>query len=288
LPPRISAPVNTSGERTEVIYGVENVTKFSADGLSLVENRIDVCGDHNMPSVILASKEVRNGYFELSKKGVKIRWVTDVMHENISSCKEIMKIAELRHIDGVKGGFVVADEKVYVATALLQSEKPVTQLIYSNVKAIVEQQQYMFNVLWSKAIPAERKIREIEEGIISHETKIIENPDEIIREISRLTTSSNKLDTSLPPGGMQYSYEYFFDIKKKLLEKQQSGKHEGIRYVTNIDKDNIRIAKIYLESGIQIRHVRNLPPMSFGVSDKEIAVTIEKMEESKSSKPSYE
>ena len=276
----VPTPDNTSGERTEVIYGVENVTKFSADGLSLVENRIDVCGDHNRPSVILASKEVRNGYFELSKKGVKIRWVTDVMHENISSCKEIMKIAELRHIDGVKGGFVVADEKVYVATALLQSEKPVTQLIYSNVKAIVEQQQYMFNVLWSKAIPAERKIREIEEGIISHETKIIENPDEIIKEISRLTASSNKLDTSLLPGGMQFSYEYFFDIKKKLLEKQQCGKHEGIRYVTNIDKDNIRIAKIYLESGIQIRHVRNLPPMSFGVSDKEIAVTIEKMEES--------
>jgi two-component system, OmpR family, sensor histidine kinase VicK len=280
---RLSLPVptpdNTSGERTEVIYGVENVTKFSVDGLSLVENRIDVCGDYNMPSVILASKEVRKGYFELSKRGIKIRWITDVIHENISSCKEIMKIAELRHIDGVKGGFVVADEKVYVATALLQSEKPVTQLIYSNVKAIVEQQQYMFNALWSKAIPAERKIREIEEGIISHETKIIENPDEIVEEISRLTASSNKLDTSLPPGGMQYSYKYFFDIKKKLLEKQRSGEHEGIRYVTNIDKDNIQIAKIYLKSGIQIRHVRNLPPMSFGVSDKKIAVTIEKMEE---------
>jgi two-component system, OmpR family, sensor histidine kinase VicK len=40
----------------------------------------------------------------------------------------------------------------------------------------------------------------------------------------------------------------------------------------------MQIAKIYLESGIEIRHVRNLPPMSFGVSDKEIAVTIEKME----------
>jgi two-component system, OmpR family, sensor histidine kinase VicK len=192
-----------------------------------------------------------------------------------------MKIAELRHIDGVKGGFVVADEKVYFATALLQSEKPVMQLIYSNVKAIVEQQQYMFNVLWSKAIPAERKIREIEKGILNHETKIIENSEEIGKEISRLTASSNKLDTSLPSGGRQYSYKYFFDIKKKLLDKQRSGEHEGIRYVTNIDKDNIQIVKIYLESGIQIRHVRNLPPMSFGVSDKEIVVTIEKMEEGK-------
>lgn len=274
----VRPPDNTSGERTEIVYGIEEVTKFSADGLTLVGNKIDVCGDHTMPSVILSSEEVRNGYFELSKKGVEIRWITDIRPENISSCKEIMKIAELRHLDGVKGGFVVADEKVYVATAMLQLEKPVTQLIHSNVRAIVEQQQYMFNTLWSKAIPAERKIREIEEGIMSHETKIIENPDEIVKEISRLTADSNQLSTCLPSGGIQYSYTYFFDIKKRLLDKQRRGEHKGIRYVTNIDKDNIQIVKIYLELGIQIRHVRNLPPMSFGVSDKEIAVTIERME----------
>lgn len=113
-----------------------------------------------------------------------------------------MKIAQLRHLDGVKGGFVVADEKVYVATTILHLEKPVTQLIFSNVKAIVEQQQYMFNTLWNKALPAERKIREIEEGIISHETKMIENPDEIVKEISRVTANSNQLSTCLPSGGM--------------------------------------------------------------------------------------
>jgi hypothetical protein len=41
----------------------------------------------------------------------------------------------------------------------------------------------MFNTLWSKAIPAERKVREIEQGIMSHETKIIENPEEIVRDL---------------------------------------------------------------------------------------------------------
>jgi hypothetical protein len=36
--------------------------------------------------------------------------------------------------------------------------------------------------------------------------------------------------------------------------------------------------KVFLDAGIRVRHVKNLPPMSFGVSDKEIAATIEKME----------
>ncbi|PWU80449.1 MAG: hypothetical protein DLM72_12115 [Candidatus Nitrosopolaris wilkensis] len=82
----------------------------------------------------------------------------------------------------------------------------------------------------------------------------------------------------MTPGGMQYSYKHFFEIKKKLLQKQKNGQHKGVRYISNIDKDNSRLAKILLDAGIQIRHVKNLPPMSFGVSDKEIAATIEKMD----------
>lgn len=113
---KVNPPDTRSGERTEIIYGTENVVKFSAQGLSTAEKRVDVCGDYSMPSVILASEPVRKGYFELNRRGVRIRWITDITKENASSCKEIMKIAELRHLDGVKGGFVVADEKVYVAS----------------------------------------------------------------------------------------------------------------------------------------------------------------------------
>lgn len=93
-----------------------------------------------------------------------------------------------------------------------------------------------------------------------------------------MTANSSELATCLPAGGMQYSYNHFFEIKKKLLEKQKKGQHRGIRYVTIIDNENIHLIKIYLQAGIQVRHARNLPPMSFGVSDKQIAATIEKME----------
>src|SRR5919106_6610538 len=115
--------------------------------------------------------------------------------------------------------------------------------------------------------------------IASLGTKLIENnPEEIVKKISQMTADSNELATCLPSGGMQYSYNYFFEIKKKLLDKQKRGEHKGIRYVTSIDKENLHLIKIYLDAGIQVRHAANLPPMSFGVSDKQIAVTIEKME----------
>jgi two-component system, OmpR family, sensor histidine kinase VicK len=97
----------------------------------------------------------------------------------------------------------------------------------------------VFDSFWSRAILAEQKIKEIEEGITHYETRIVEDPNQIIEEISRITANSNELSTCLTPGGMQYSYNYFFEIKKKLLEKQREGKHKGIRYITKIEKDNI-------------------------------------------------
>ncbi len=51
----------------------------------------------------------------------------------------MLKFSEIRHLDGVKGNFEVSDEKEYVASTRLNKAEPLQQLIYSNVKEIVEQ-----------------------------------------------------------------------------------------------------------------------------------------------------
>src|SRR3989441_4324026 len=182
-------------------------------------------------------------------------------------------------MDGIKEN-LIKRKKEYLEPATSHEEtKPASLIIHSSVKEIVEHQQYVFETLWNKSISAEKRIRELEQGITTHyETKIIEDPDEVVKEIARLTASSNELHTCLTSGGMQYSYNHFFEIKKILLEKQKKGGHKGVRYVSTINMDNAKLARVFLDAGIQIRHVKNLPPMSFGVSDKEIAATIEKME----------
>jgi signal transduction histidine kinase len=133
----------------------------------------------------------------------------------------------------------------------------------------------------STSSPQQKKIKNREKGITTihkHQTRIVEDPNQIIEEISRLTANSNELSTCISSGGLEFSYKYFFKLKKELLEKQKKGKHKGVRYVTKIEKENVDLVKTYLSYGIQIRHVKNLPPMSFGVSDKEMSATIEKME----------
>jgi hypothetical protein len=109
-------------------------------------------------------------------------------------------------------------------------------------------------------------------------TRIIENPKKVIEEITNFTLTSNELSASFASGGMQLNYDYFFEIKKKLLDKYRRGEHKGIRYITFIDKDNVDAVKKFLDAGAKIKHVRNLPPMSFGISDKQMITTLEKME----------
>ena len=274
-----ASPIRSTEETTKVFYGIENVMNTVLQFLYQSSNVIDACVDYTRPSLAVDILVLRKAFLAARSKGVKLRYVTEITDENIHYCKQLLTMVdELRHLDGIKGNFYIT-ETAYIAPATFHEKgEPAAQIIYSNVREVVEHQLYVFDSFWSRAIPAEERIREIQEGKVRYQTRIIENPDEIIRQISRLTASSNELSTCLSSGGLHYSHKYFFDIKKKLLDKQKKGEHKGIRYITNIDNDNVELAKLYLDSGIQIKHVKNLPPMSFGVSDKEMAVTIEKME----------
>ncbi|MGH9983273.1 MAG: ATP-binding protein [Nitrososphaeraceae archaeon] len=273
----------TIREGTEVFYGVDTVMNTVLQFLYQTnDGKIDACVDYTRPSLAIDIQVLKAAFLDAKKRGVKLRYVTEITRDNISYCKQMVTMVdELRHLDGIKGNFYISETGYLAPATFHEAGKPASQIIYSNVKEIIEHQRYVFETLWSKTIPAEQRIREIEEGVQRHETVIIDNPNEIIKEIYSLTADSNQLDTCLTSGGMHYSHKYFFEIKKKLLDKQKQGEHKGLRYITNIENENLELIKLYLKSGIKIRHVRNLPPMSFGVSDKKVAVTIEKMENGK-------
>ena len=252
--------------------------------MSNVKERMDIYFDHRAPSIVVEIPEYKNGYIDIRKRGGKIRAFTEITKDNIHYCKELIKLVdELRHLNGVKGGIAVSESE-YMATTLLEEAKPLTQVIFSSVKEVVEQGQYIFDTLWNMAIPAELKIRELEEGIISIRTRLLEKQDEIITEINRLNNAANKLSICTGFGGMQMSYNYLFDSYKNIGDKSKKkgggGQEEdsGLRWITNIDRASLNLVKKFSQAGINIRHIKNMPPLSFGVSDKEVALTIEKME----------
>jgi two-component system, OmpR family, sensor histidine kinase VicK len=276
----IPLPFNDLIEKMEVFYGTEKVISEELLFFSKSREYIDTCMDSTRPSFVIGIESIKRSFIHARNRGVKLRYLTEITDANISYCKELMSIVdEVRHLDGIKGNFMVSEIE-YLAPATSHEEAKLAALIiYSSIKEIVEHQQYMFETLWNKSMSAERRIKELEDGITTHyQTKVIEDPVEVVREIGHQVANSNEICACLSSGGMQYSYNHFFEIRKKLLEKQKKGEHKGVRYISNITQDNEKFIKAFLDAGIKIRHVKNLPPMSFGVSDKEIGATIEKME----------
>ncbi len=65
-------------------------------------------------------------------------------------------------------------------------------MIYSNVKEIVEHQQYVFDTLWNKSIPSEEKFKSIEDGIQPQITEIIRDTHQMQKLAVKLITSTRE------------------------------------------------------------------------------------------------
>ena len=202
---------NNIRERTEVLYGTDNVINNELRFFSETKIRIDTCMDYTRPALAIGTKAIRKSFVEAKRKGVQLRYLTEITNDNLSYCKEIMSMVdEVRHLDGIKGNFMISESEYLAPITSRHKIKPADTIIFSNVKEIVEHQQYVFHTFWDKAIPAEQKIREIEEGIVHYDTRIINDSQQIIKEIHCLIADSNELYSCLTTGGIEYSYNHFF------------------------------------------------------------------------------
>src|SRR5215813_11121355 len=214
--------------------------------------RIDTCMDYTVHSAIGIEymEAVKKAFLDAKSRGARLRYLIEITIDNISYCKMLRKIVdELRLLDGMKGNFMISEIE-YLAPVILKDGKIASQLIYSNVDKIVGQHQYMFETLWSRAIPSEQRIREIDEGV--RPVRILEDQDQIINEIRRINYSSTRLSVCAVFGGMQMGYKYLFDSYMNIVNKHQKGKGEGMRWIANIDKQNLDLVKIFLKAGIQM------------------------------------
>jgi signal transduction histidine kinase len=181
-------------EKTEVIYGAENVLNRAIQGIPLAKETIDLCGEEDGPSAIVANEPILKKYIEASKRGVRIRQITEITNTNILDCKKLMGCMEQRHLYGLYGYFVIVDGKQFHSHAYGQEAKSFPHMVTSTVKVFVQQQQYFFNTLWEKAIPAEQRIKEIEEGRAPEKLEIIQDTQ---KSIGRAFDIMNKTQKEL-------------------------------------------------------------------------------------------
>jgi len=201
--------------------------------------------NYTRPQLAIGIEPIKKAFLDAKSRGVQLRYLTEITKSNISYCKELMKIVhELHHLDGIKGNFMISETEYLSPLILFEKGKIAPKIIYSNVRQIVEQHQYVFDTFWSNGIPAEQRIKEMEQGIITrYETRVLESSQQINNHLKYVIENAAERSVCSSIGGMQLIYNNFFDLYEKILNASERKKRDvkegrknnkGIRWITTI------------------------------------------------------
>src|SRR5215469_16526247 len=107
-------PTHWPPSQIETRYSSEDIGKIPFEIISLIKKTFDCCVDQDEVILIRENERLWNAIKNLKNKGIRARFVTTVNEGNIASCKQLMKIGEVFHNDGVKGSFQIVDGTNYL------------------------------------------------------------------------------------------------------------------------------------------------------------------------------
>src|SRR6188472_879722 len=245
---------------TMVLQGSENVMNIIIQFLSK-SNMIYSCGDNKAPKFAIEVEDFRKLLFDLKKGDRKVRYITDITKDNVKYCKQLMHFFdEIRHIDGLRANFSVSEKEYLASVSLLQEDvqpqqftELLQQIIYSNVRDIVEQQKYVFESFWNKAIPAEQRIREIEEGIEPEFFEVIAEHKRTSQIFLDLTKSVKNEALFLFPNDKAMVRAYRLGVIDHLIKASQKQNSANIKIICPLSKENSDIVRKVSEQAPNIR-----------------------------------
>jgi two-component system, OmpR family, sensor histidine kinase VicK len=242
-----------------VYQGSDNANNAIIEFVFRAQKKIDSCISAEAPSVIIEVDSIKEKKIDAVKsKGLEYRIVTEITKDNVNYVKEMLSFSKVRHLNGLKGNFEIADEKEYVAVASLQKSRSIPLLIFSNLPEIVEQQQFIFDSFWDKATPAEQRIKEIEDGIVPQITTITSDYEQAMRmEFEMIRKAKKEIQIMYSTVNAFYIQEHSGTLNL-LKEMAEHNSDLSIRILTPLDssiKQSLSIRSLRECHNIQIQDI---------------------------------
>jgi len=280
--------------KAEVITDPQVMLRSGIELFSQVEFSLDICGDEKAPPMYFELKPLWLAFTQVKDRGVKIRFVTEITNNNLSYCYELMKVCQLKHLDGINfGGFGIADRREYRASTVSNSTMggiPPNYIICS-ISTMVEQQQRLFDLLWQKAIPAKQRLKEIEEGLKREFLETIQDPHEIKNLIPKVISSANEeilLLFSTVNTFKRYYAEGFLDLLvDKIRDRKNSELKVRILINSEIERTQLKETVSNISSGLnnlevlQSKSTKYDTKVTFILVDREVSLVIEIKDDTK-------
>jgi hypothetical protein len=144
-------------EKTEILYGNDKIQRVVLEAYSQIKEQHDSCMDHTELAMAVTYDAIWNGVVDLKKRGIKIRCIVEATSENIIYCKKPMQVAQVRHLAAVRSNFGIVDRKQCLLHTIANEQQPLSHAVITNVKGIVDAQQYLFETHGVKQYLSKRR-----------------------------------------------------------------------------------------------------------------------------------
>jgi signal transduction histidine kinase len=218
---------------------LENHQSIVVNMISAAEKSLSIIGDSKSVNFML-SEQIRNSILDAKNRQVRIRYITEITPENLSSCKEIMKLTEVRHLETIVGNYILTDKKYF---GLLEAGNFVSSRNQNDDYQSVTMQNYIFDNLWNNATPQHDRTTSLEVGLEPEQVKIISDASQV-REAYFNLIESAKFEISLiiaTPNALKRNYRE--GIISKLIEASEKRNVNVYLAIPTYDNDKLQIDK---------------------------------------------
>lgn len=216
---------------------LENRHSIIVNTISAAEKSLSILGDSKSLNFLL-SEQIRKAIQDAKNRQVRIRYITEINTENLSSCKDIMKLTEVRHLDKIIGNYILTD-KEYIG--LPEAGNFLSNRNQNDNCQSVSMQNYLFDNLWNNATTQHDKTTSLEIGLEAEEVKIISDASQV-REAYFNLIESAKFEISLiiaTPNALKRNYKE--GIISKLIEASETRNVNVYLAIPTYDNDKLHI-----------------------------------------------
>ncbi len=246
---------------TEFILDQESAASRVIQILANSKQEVSGMGNEHAPNLIMSFTPYRNAVKECAGRASRARYITNITKANLAACKVLASEfgIEVRHLSGIQTNMILTESEFTSDLSQPHPGVPSTKVLYSNVDALIVQQRQLFDTLWTIAKDSQLRIREIEEGIVAEETRLLTDYAEVIAQGQDFGRSVNSEALILLPSS------YRLAITPQVFEIFAKRALEGVRVkiLAPFPKDPGEMGEIV--KNFPMFRMRSIPPIRIGL-----------------------
>lgn len=185
-------------ERIDTLYGNDDILKTTLWLFDSTHKTMEGCIGKDEVAMHVTHELIWNGLLKLKQRGVQMRVITQITNDNLTYCKTLSDIVDVRHVDGIQSSFGICDGKWLLDHVISLDEFPLSHAIFTNEEKLVNVKRSLFETVWKQSIPALQMFIKLEQSSPAEVNTTMDAGEAQELFFNLITNSKYYIDMTIP------------------------------------------------------------------------------------------